>query len=523
MFETKVQNPIIPGFNPDPNVLRVAGDYYIAVSSFEWLPGIRIYHSVDLVNWAFSNDILTNQVDLRGNPENGSIWAPQLSYSDQQFYCIYTDVKNAHGPFKDCHNYLITATNIKGPWSQPIYLNSSGFDPALFHDPKTNRKWLVNELWDYRMTTSNKSSGIVLQEYSDQKKQLIGPVTKIFDGTALAKTEAPQIYYHHDYYYLITAEGGTGKNHSVTVCRSRKITGPYELAPNSPILTASDKPNSPLQCSGHASLVKSKLGLWYLVYLTTRPLANKYHILGRETAIQQVKWTDDDWLTTMADGNGPESVTTIMTDKPIKQELNLDFQDDFCGSQLRPEWNTVRILAEPNWLELHADEGFLRMTSGESPASTFEHHLLAIRQNCFKFTAMTTVDFRPTTFNQMAGLLLYLNYHRFIYLYITYDEAMGRVLRLMVVNDEQYQLDSSKIQLPSSGSVKLRFVVKDLVAAAQYKIGTGTNWQVLTGNLNLDFLSGGFTGNFIGIGVHDMNQKAGISADFQDFKYMPIH
>src|SRR5699024_12257129 len=152
-----------------------------------------------------------------------------------------------------CHNFLMTAPSIDGPWSEPIYMTSSGFDPSLFHD-EDGRKWYLNEIWDYRMTTSNKSAGIVMQEYDATTKQMVGPVHKIFDGSELAKTEASHIYRHGEYYYLITAEGGTGSGHSVTVCRSKNITGPYELDANDPMMTASDKPESLLKNTGHGSL-----------------------------------------------------------------------------------------------------------------------------------------------------------------------------------------------------------------------------------------------------------------------------
>lgn len=145
-----IRNPILPGFNPDPCILRVGETYYIAVSSFEWLPGVRIYSSDNLADWEHCTDILTSQVELRGNPKNCSIWAPQLSYHDNLYYLLYTDVKSTKRPFKDCHNYLMTASSIEGPWSEPAYLNSSGFDPSLFHD-SDGRKWLLNALWDYRI------------------------------------------------------------------------------------------------------------------------------------------------------------------------------------------------------------------------------------------------------------------------------------------------------------------------------------------------------------------------------------
>ena len=192
-------NPILKGFNPDPSILRVDDDYYIATSTFEWYPGVQIHHSKDLVNWRLISQPL-NRVDLldmRGNPDSTGIWAPCLSHCDGKFYLIYTDVKRHDGSFKDAHNYLTTCDIIDGKWSVPIYLNSSGFDPSLFHHE--GRKWLLNMVWDHR-PGKNPFGGIHLQEYCSQSKQLVGPVHNIFTGTAMGFTEAPHIYVYNDYF-----------------------------------------------------------------------------------------------------------------------------------------------------------------------------------------------------------------------------------------------------------------------------------------------------------------------------------
>ncbi|MBU5595084.1 glycoside hydrolase family 43 protein [Amphibacillus sp. MSJ-3] len=516
MVQSKIQNPILRGFNPDPYILKGGEMYYIAVSSFEWLPGIRIYGSEDLVNWEHVTDILTDQVDLRGNPQNCSIWAPQLSYHDGLYYCIYTDVKNTTRPFKDCHNYLITSKSITGPWSSPIYLNSSGFDPSLFHD-KDGRKWLLNEIWDYRMTTGNKSAGIVLQEYDPTTQQLVGEVYKIFDGTPLAKTEAPHIYYHQGFYYLITAEGGTGSGHSVTICRAKEITGPYELDPEYPILTASDKPESPLQCSGHGSIVEGINGKWYMAYLTTRPLLGKAAILGRETAIQEVIWTEDGWLRLANGSTAPEEYTMIETKSVVQQEIDTDFRDDFDGP-LAKEWNARRIMPEKSWCDLTTRPGYLRMISGESPQSTFEQHLLAIRQKDFRFQAETMMEFDPKTFNQMAGLFLFLSEQNYIYCYVTYDESKGSVLRLMQCKQGENVLLPDIIEL-TDHTTYLKVVVEETKGQFYWKSSEQSEWQEIGETFNLLFLAGGFTGNFVGIGVQDLDKQFGCYADFNYFEY----
>lgn len=516
MYATKVKNPILRGFNPDPNILKVGDTYYLAVSSFEWLPGVRVYTSKDLVNWEHTTDILTHQVNLKGNPEGCSIWAPQLSYHDQQFYCIYTDVKSTQRPFKDCHNYLITAPTIAGPWSNPVYLNSSGFDPSLFHD-EDGRKWFLNEIWDYRMTTSNKSAGIVLQEYDAVAEKLIGPVYKIFDGTPLAKTEAPHLYRHGGYYYLITAEGGTGRDHSVTICRSKTITGPYELDPHYPMLTASDKPQSLLQCSGHASLVVGPTGKWYIAYLCTRPLLGKAAILGRETAIQEVVWTEDGWLRLANGSNAPEEETIVETMLPVTQITKSDFLDDF-NQELQKEWNALRLMPTNAWCDLTSRPGYLRLISGESPQSSFDHHLLAIRQKDFRFSVTTNLTFDPQTYNQMAGMMLFLNNRNYLYNFMTFDEEKGRVLRLARCEDGEFSLEPVLIPLADK-SVCLKIEVDGPVAKFFYRTDAKSEWQQVGAIQNILFLAGGFTGNFVGLACHDMDLKAGCYAEFDFFEY----
>ena len=146
-----IQNPILPGFHPDPAILRVGQDYYLATSTFEWWPGVRIHHSRDLVHWRHCTYPLTRttQFDLRGNPDSCGIWAPCLSYAHGQFWLLYTNVRTLAGAYKDTPNYLITAPTIEGPWSDPVYLNSSGFDPSLFHDDD-GRSYVVNMEWSHR-------------------------------------------------------------------------------------------------------------------------------------------------------------------------------------------------------------------------------------------------------------------------------------------------------------------------------------------------------------------------------------
>ena len=166
-----IKNPILPGFNPDPSIVRVGDDFFIAVSTFEWYPGVQIHQSRDLRNWRLAARPLNRAalLDMRGNPDSGGIWAPCLSHDDGLFYLVYTDVKRLDPSVKDAHNYLTTCETVDGEWSDPVYLNSSGFDPSLFHDDD-GRKWLVNMVWDSRHER-NRFGGIYLQEYCPRQQE----------------------------------------------------------------------------------------------------------------------------------------------------------------------------------------------------------------------------------------------------------------------------------------------------------------------------------------------------------------
>lgn len=201
-----IQNPILPGFNADPSIIRVEDTYYIANSTFEWFPGVRLHESKDLEHWSLLPSPLstTTLLDMRGNSASGGIWAPDLSYADGKFWLVYTDVKVVNGAFKDMTNYLTTATDIKGPWTDPIKLNGLGFDASLFHD-KDGRKYLVQQTWDHR-EYKHPFDGITLTEFDMTTMKLQPKKAKtIYNGTNVKLVEGPHLYQINDYYYLFAA------------------------------------------------------------------------------------------------------------------------------------------------------------------------------------------------------------------------------------------------------------------------------------------------------------------------------
>ena len=284
-------NPILPGFHPDPSALRVGDDFYIATSTFEWWPGVDIYHSKDLVNWEWAVAPLSriSQADLLGDYNSGGIWAPHLSYGKGRFWLAYTDVKSATA-FKDTLNYIITAPQITGPWSDPVFVTASGFDPSLFHDDD-GRCYFLNMLFDWRLENPG-FAGTVIQEFDTGSMHLVGRRRHFYKGTDLGVCEGPQILKKDGYYYLLCAAGGTGYMHAATVARARTLAGPWEDSPFHPLLTARDVPDNPLQKSGHACFL-SVGDEWYITHLCARPLTRRGNCtLGRETALQKIEWVD---------------------------------------------------------------------------------------------------------------------------------------------------------------------------------------------------------------------------------------
>ncbi|AFC28898.1 xylan beta-1,4-xylosidase [Paenibacillus mucilaginosus 3016] len=524
MSTGNIANPILAGFQPDASILRVGDDYYIATSTFEWFPGVVIHHSKDLVHWRTLTRALdrVSQLDLLGAPSSGGIWAPALSYDNGTFYLCITDVKARRGVYKDLHNYIVSAPSITGPWSDPVYLNSSGFDHFLFHDTD-GRKWLFNMQWDFRKN-KKRFAGIVMQEYSVAERKLIGPVHKVTEGTDLGVTEGPMVYKRGGYYYLLLAEGGTGINHAATLMRSRSITGPYEVDPDYPVLTTAGHPEYPLQKAGHGSLVETQNGEWYMVHICSRQLPDGSGLspLGRETAIQKVVWTEDGWLRLAAGGRLPqlEAPAPDLPPYPFPAE---PARDEFGTAELGVHWHTLRVPADDSWLSLTARPGYLRLTGRESLNSWHRQSLVARRIGSFRCSVETCVEFEPECYTQMAGLVLYYDEQDHFYLRISHDETYGKHLAVVTSERGQYDEAEDYVSVEGWGRCYLRAVIDNENTRFSYS-GDGSDWKSIgpalyTGQLADEYqrkLS--FTGAMAGVCVQDLRGTA-LHADFDYFEY----
>jgi xylan 1,4-beta-xylosidase len=380
--------------------------------------------------------------------------------------------------------------------------------------------------WDHR-PGCNRFAGIVLQEYSPAGSRLVGPIHLIFRGTPIGFTEAPHLYRQNGYYYLLTAEGGTGWGHAVTMARSRELTGPYELHPDTYILTARDRPDAELHRAGHADLVETPGGETYIVYLCGRPLRNRGRcVLGRETAIQRMIWSEDGWLRT-EDGTG---LPRIEAEAPIGPEHVFPApveREDFDGSTLPLDFQWLRSPWPEELFSVTERPGYLRLYGRDTIGSLFRQSLVARRQQSHCFSAETVMEFEPGTFQQMAGLVCYYNSSKFHYLYVSHDADLGKHIRVMSCLPDQVQSDvfSAPVAIPAGAPVHLRAEVDHERLCFAFRIGSG-EWRRVAGALDMSILSdeaaapgtANFTGAFVGVACQD-SAGTRLPADFDYFVY----
>lgn len=544
-MQTMIQNPILRGFHPDPSIIRVEDDYYIATSTFEWWPGVRLHHSRDLVNWELLPYPLEriSQLDLRGVGASQGIWAPCLTYDRGTFYLLYTVVKAFYCNMYDTENYLVTAKDIYGPWSEPVALNNFGFDPSLFHD-EDGRKYMVSMVTDHRVP--KKYAGrLVLQEYDPQKKAMTGPVKDIYQGEKIF-LEGPHIFKRQGWYYLFAADTGTGEGHGQSILRSRNIWGPYEMfradymereTENEAysVLTSRHHEDILLQKSGHCDLVETKEGEWYMVHLCGRasthrnsedakrfPGSRRY-MIGRETAVQKIIWREDGWPMLESGGTTPQNEVPAPrgTGEAWRVAAPL-IRDDFDGKTLSLDYQSLRIPMDEYYISLSARPGWLRMYGRSGLSSRFSQTLIARRMREYHMEAAARVEFEPDIFKQMAGLIFLYDTDNYLYLYISRDEDVGKCITLLKAENKKYEYLTDYIPVRENETIYLKMKTEN--AMTQFYYGYSEEELQKIGPLvNASFLSdeacdeGWFTGAMIGICCQDLT-GFGKYADFDWFE-----
>lgn len=546
----KIKNPIIPGMAPDPSIIRVENTYYLATSTFHWMPGIQLYKSTDLVNWTLIDNVLKkDKINLQGTNTPGGIWAPHLSYDikTKKYWLAYSHMVNMAGREFSSNSYMMWSENISGPWSEPIYLTSIGFDPSLFHDEDGKHYAAILE-WESR--EGYQAPGhIVIAEISLENGEVLGQWKRVTQGfTTRGCAEAPQIYKHAGYYYLLLASGGTGYAHGVEIGRSKSIMGPYEPHPTGePIITSSPRhlfslgdpdaghfemynPNSLIQKAGHGSLVDTPTGEWYITHLMSRPLPGTLlNPLGRETSIQKMRWNDDNWLE-MEDGSNLAKIEVegISGIEDLKL-LNHDVQEYFESSEYSNQFMTPYQAQTIEWVNTTEQPGFLRIYGGDSFFSQVNPSIMATRATSFLYEIDTKVIFKPNHYSETAGIGLYYDSNNWVYLHITYSEiTKGPVLSVLQAKlGERKEIFQPIIEVPS-GTVELKIIYNMGFAEMYFRLVDQEEWQLVMEKIDVTYLSdegvngesgeiGGFTGLFNFIGTVDAHQHDSF-ADFQFYK-----
>ena len=538
-----IQNPIFKGFNPDPCVCRKGDDYYAAVSSFEWFPGIPIYHSKDLKNWELYTHVLTDdkEVDLKKLPSAKGIWAPCLTYCKEEdlFYVVYGVMNSMNARYFDVDNFVITAKDIKGPWSKPVYLHSSGFDASMFHDDD-GKKYVVSLEWETR-AGYEKPGFISIVEYDPVKKEIGGyPRPMWRGGTDRGCIEAPHLTKRGGYYYIMCAEGGTGYNHCVTMGRSKNVWGPYERDPKNPIVTSSPNesnerhdpdhlkpkyfnPDSILQKSGHGSYVETQNGEVYLMHLCARPFVPELRCtLGRETAIQKMMWTEDGWLR-MADGSNFAKMEVEEANLPEVKLSQVPSFDDFEGEELGNWYYAPRIMPQ-SFADVKARPGYVRIRGQEARTSLNKVSILARKLTSVYATITTKMDFKPEIHQHSAGLILYYDNMNYVNLRKYYSETLGQSALSIIQLDNGEKEEFLNTRIPvDDREVYLRLCIRGRQSWFEWGYD-GEHFEKIgkvfdTTKYSDEYCKyGEFTGAFVGLTCAD-RMKHSHYADFDFFDY----
>lgn len=524
-------NPILPGFYPDPSICRVGSDYYLVTSTFEYFPGVPIFHSRDLVTWRQIGHALTrdSQLPLEGAKSSQGIFAPTLRHHAGTFYLVTTNVSGGG-------SFYVTAQDPAGEWSDPVWLPEPTFtmDPSLFFDDDGRV---------YYTRHGGGERGAAYQAELDlDAGQLLGPARPIWAGTGGIWPEGPHLYKFGDTYYLMLSEGGTSTGHAITVARSRSPFGPFEPNPQNPILTHSDRPAEPIQATGHGDLVQTPEGDLWLVFLGIRRWDQRHHHLGRETFLAPVTWSPDGWP--VINGGGPIALE-MQVDRPLPgtavtgnsgrgkaadelapaqalpAEHSVATHDEFNTDRLALAWNFLRNPRPGSW-SLAARPGFLRLAGTSASLDAIgSPAFVGRRQRHFRARASALLDFSPGRPGQRAGLTLRANEDNHYDLSVTFADGQ-RVVELW----KRVQGTSERVARVPAPAGSTRLEVQAFPDRYELSAGSASGPLTLVGSAPTEPLSteraGGFTGVYIGMFATTLEGDAMPPADFDRFDYEPL-
>lgn len=507
------RNPVHRGFYPDPSIIRVGEDYYMVNSTFQYFPAIVISHSRDLIHWETIGHAITSNdyLDISDIYDSHGIWAPDISYHNGVFYIFAPLRLNGLDPGKTVmrRQLVMKAERPEGPYSKPICLEVDDIDPSHFVDDDGSHYLII-------------APGITIVKLSDDCSRVLSEPVTVWAGTGERAPEGPHILKKDGYYYAVLAEGGTGYGHRISVARAKNLYGPYEACPYNPVLMQRD-PHAKIQRAGHGKLVQTQKGDWWIVYLCGRPNQGNYTTIGRETALDPVRWTDDGWFV-INEGRGP-SEFQYAPDLPEHPVPVRNF-DDFDSPVLGADWQFVRNPDNSAW-SLTERPGYFRIWTGDGDLNLRKaKNTLVRREKDHCYTATVKLEFNPNRNGEQAGLTCYYSTNSYIKFGMVYEDG----LRLRLVENRGGVVSVvAETGMISESVVYLRVETRNQTRVFSYS-SDGEQW-ITVGQINdCTFLSDEgvpnerkrHTGTMVGIYANNGGCGSRIPADFDWFRYTPV-
>lgn len=519
----KATNPIMPGFYPDPSICAVGEDYYLCNSTFAYFPGLSLMHSKDLAHWEQIGNVMDrhSQLPLEGADHSQGLFAPTIRYNNGTFYVICTNV--THGG-----NYIVTAQNPEGPWSEPHYLtDADGIDPSLFFDDD-GKCYYIGTHPNPEGPKYNGDWYIYICEVDLENWKLKGEKKNVWNGAlkGCIWPEGPHIYKANGYYYIMHAEGGTGPEHSVMIARSKDIWGPYTGNPKNPILTHRHLGNDyPIKYVGHGDIIQTPAGEWFMTMLAVRPI-NRFTTMGRETFLAKFIW-EEDWpvvnpgvgmLTDTVDidlepWNPTEDTTSYTYRTGNKTTIPGTDKDYIFGniSMLGDEFLFLRNY--PDDMFKLQDGGLLIKAGMEDIKAVGSPSFVAIRQQHHHFTSTVRVEVGNLKNNETAGLVLLQNNLYNLRVEVRNGEA---AMVLCQKGADEIVGSASLTEVSSNNEVVLEIIVDGLTTK-------GVAGEKVLGEASVSNLSTEVAGGFVGCCIGMYASANGVSSDtyvnFKEFTY----
>ncbi|HEX2847808.1 MAG TPA: glycoside hydrolase family 43 protein [Chitinophagaceae bacterium] len=492
------KNPILAGFYPDPSICRADDDYYIVNSSFAYYPGLPLFHSKDLLNWkqiGYAMD-RPDQLELEGAGVSRGLFAPAISYHNGIFYIVCTEVSKLG-------NFVITATDPKGPWSKPVQLPQvNGIDPSLFFDDNGKAYIVFNSIPPDNISLHDGHRTIRMFEFDAENLKVTGEEKLLVNGgTDMTKKpvwiEGPHLIKKDGWYYLICAEGGTGYNHSEVVFRSKSPEGPFVSYEKNPILTQRQLDPSrkdPVTTAGHADFVQAKDGKWWGIFLACRPYEGDYYNTGRETFMAPVVWNDG-WPTFDLGGKEVKYTYPINAIEDKRREPfngNYLFRDEFNNKKLNIRYRFLRTVHD-QWYDLLAKPGSLTLKlRPETVADKNNPSFVGFSQPHLKGFTATSLRFIPGAENEKAGLLLFQNEKTYYFL----CKTMQGNKQVVALYKGAELITSEALDQPGKD---IFFKIEADGDKYSFYYSTQKNkWKLLQGDADARYLSTKTAGGFVG-------------------------